>query len=58
VSPRPLSAIVVAAFVVGAALMVLSDSTLTRVLGLACLFAFIAGGVFLIADPRFLADDD
>ena len=40
--------------VVGVVLMVAFESPLTRVLGLVCLFGFIVGGVFLIADPDLL----
>ena len=43
-----------AAFVVGVVLMVGFEHPLTRVLGLLCLFGFIVGGVFLIADPAEL----
>jgi hypothetical protein len=46
-----------AAFVAGVVLMVAFEHVVTRVLGLACLFGFIVGGVFLIADPAFLRDE-
>lgn len=46
-----------ACFVLGVVLMVGFDHTITRVLGMASLFAFIVSGVFLIADPAFLAED-
>ena len=42
---------ILAAAVAGVVLMVAFESPLTRVLGLLCLFGFIVGGVFLIADP-------
>ena len=42
---------ILAAAVLGVVLMVGFESPLTRVLGLLCLFGFIVGGVFLIADP-------
>ncbi len=42
----------------GLALMLAFESAITRVLGLLALFAFIVIGVFLIADPAFLAADD
>jgi hypothetical protein len=51
-------ALVVACFVVGVVLMVAFEYTVTRVLGLAALFAFIVGGVFVIADPGALGDED
>jgi hypothetical protein len=44
--------------VAGLALMLAFESTITRVLGILALFAFIVIGVFLIADPAFLAEDD
>jgi hypothetical protein len=44
--------------VVGLALMLASDSWITRLLGVLALFAFIVIGVFLIADPAFLAEED
>jgi hypothetical protein len=34
------------------------EHTVTRVLGLLLLFAFIVIGVFLIADPEFLGRED
>ena len=43
-----------AAFLVGVVLMVAFEHVVTRVIGLACLFGFIVGGVFLIADPEDL----
>jgi hypothetical protein len=42
----------------GLALMLAFESAITRVLGLLALFAFIVIGVFLIADPAFLAAGD
>ena len=50
--------LIVACFVVGVVLMVAFESAITRVLGVAALFAFIVAGVFAIADPAALADDD
>ena len=57
-SRRALAALVVVSLIAGLALMVPFDTTWTRVAGVACLLAFVAGGVFLIADPAFLAKDD
>jgi hypothetical protein len=51
-------ALTTACFVGGAALMVGFEATITRVLGMAALFAFIVSGVFLIADPAFLEPDE
>jgi hypothetical protein len=45
------------AFFVGLVLMVAFESVITRVLGLIALFTFIVTGVFLIADPVFLGQD-
>ena len=42
----------------GLVLMLGFESAITRVLGLLALFAFIVIGVFLIADPAFLAAED
>ena len=49
---------ILTAAVVGVVLMVGFDSPLTRVLGLLCLFGFIVGGVFLIADPVALGKEE
>jgi hypothetical protein len=46
-------------FLIGAALLFLFETTLTRIVGVAGLFAAIIGGVFAIATPELLeADDD
>jgi hypothetical protein len=50
--------LVVAAFVIGVGLMVPFEATITRILGMTFLLAFIVGGVFVIAEPRFLSADD
>jgi hypothetical protein len=50
--------LVLLAFLLGVGLMIPFEATLTRVLGMAFLFAFIVGGLFLIAEPGFLADDE
>jgi len=42
----------------GLLLMLLFEAWFTRLAGVACLFAFIVTGVFLIADPAFLAAED
>jgi putative effector of murein hydrolase LrgA (UPF0299 family) len=51
-------AALLACLVAGVCLNVFFEHTLTRVLGLLLLFAFIVLGVFLIADPRFLGGDE
>jgi hypothetical protein len=52
-----LSSFVVGSLVAGLALMIPFEATITRVLGVGLLFAFIVGGVFLVAEPRFLVRD-
>ena len=44
--------------VVGLALMLAFESWITRLLGVLALFAFIVIGVFLIADPVFLVEEE
>ena len=51
-------AIPLACFVVGVVLMIGFEETITRVLGMAALFAFVITGVFTIANPEFLEGDD
>jgi hypothetical protein len=51
-------AFTLACFVAGVVLMVAFESAVTRVLGVAALFAFIVAGVFVIADPARLGDED
>jgi hypothetical protein len=51
-------ALMLACLVVGLGLMLAFESAITRVLGLLALFGFIVIGVFLIADPAFLAAED
>ena len=55
---RPLLVCMLACLVVGSLLMVLFEAWVTRALGVIALFAFIVSGVFVIADPAFLAADD
>ena len=50
--------VVAAAFVLGVGLMIPFEYTITRVLGVAFLLAFIVGGVFMIAEPGFLSAED
>ena len=54
----PLLPICVACFVLGAADMVLFEAPVARIVGVALLFAFIVSGVFLVADPDWLASDE
>ena len=48
----------IACFVVGVALMVPFDYTITRILGVAALVAFVVIGVFALASPERLAEED
>jgi hypothetical protein len=42
----------------GLVLMIGFEAPLTRIVGVVALFAFIVSGVFLIADPEFLRQDE
>jgi hypothetical protein len=53
-SRPPLTTAALAAFVVGAGLLVAFEKALTLALGIALLFAFIVLGVFAIASPEYL----
>jgi hypothetical protein len=57
-SRRALGTVVLASLVCGLVLMLGFDRPATRITGVLCLLAFVVSGVFLIADPGFLADDD
>lgn len=58
-SRRALERLWGALFVIGLALMVPFEKTITLALGVACLLAFVALGVYLIAHPSaLLADED
>jgi hypothetical protein len=54
VNPRRLTALMLGCFVAGVLVMVV----LEQAAGVILLFAFIIMGVFLIADPAFLDEDD
>jgi threonine/homoserine efflux transporter RhtA len=59
VSRRALEIAWIALLVVGLALMVPFEETVTLALGVACLLSFVGLGVFLIAHPSaLLATDD
>jgi putative effector of murein hydrolase LrgA (UPF0299 family) len=51
-------AVLLTCLVVGVGLNVAFEHTITRVVGMLLLFAFIVVGVFLIADPEFLGRED
>lgn len=46
------------AFGLGLALMLVFDITATRILGVLLIFGGIGAGVFAIASPDFLAEED
>jgi hypothetical protein len=53
---KTLTRIAIACFVLGVALMIPFEATVTRILGVASLAAFIVIGVFAIARPERLGD--
>jgi hypothetical protein len=55
---RPLIAFMLANLAVGMVLMLVFHAGITRVVGVLTLFAFIVSGVFLIADPNFLGEEE
>ena len=55
---RPAVIAMFACLAAGLVLMIGFELAVTRVLGVLALFAFIVTGVFVIADPEFLARDD
>jgi energy-converting hydrogenase Eha subunit C len=58
VNDRRLLGVCVACFVLGSAVMIGFDAPLARIVGVALLFGFIVSGVFLVANPEFLARDE
>jgi uncharacterized membrane protein YkgB len=54
----PLVALMLGSLAVGLVLMIGFEAPVTRILGVLALFTFIVTGVFLIADPAFLGQDD
>jgi hypothetical protein len=50
--------VLLACLIVGVGLNVAFEYTITRVVGMLLLFAFIVLGVFLIADPEFLGREE
>jgi hypothetical protein len=57
-SRRALEGLWIALLVVGLALMLPFEETVTLALGVACLLGFVGLGVFLIADPSALLEPD
>lgn len=54
---RRLATATVLALVLGVGLMVPFEATVTRILGVASLLAFIVLGVFTLASPELLGED-
>ena len=54
----PLLPICVGCFVLGSAVMLAFEAPLARIVGVALLFGFVVSGVFLVANPEFLAGDE
>jgi hypothetical protein len=54
---RPLLLATLASFVVGAAVMIVFEGTIARVLGMTALVGFIVLGLFLVIDPALLDDE-
>ena len=55
---RPLGLFMFGCLGLGLLLMLIFEHWVTRVVGVAALFGFIVSGVFLIADPAFLPEED
>jgi hypothetical protein len=58
VSRRAAFALMFGALGLGLVVMLASEAWYARVVGVVSLFTFIVAGVFLIADPAFLAAED
>jgi hypothetical protein len=54
----PLAYAALAAGALGFALLLVLDAWFARVLGVLCLFTFIVAGVFAIASPALLDEDE
>jgi preprotein translocase subunit SecD len=54
----PLAIVALIAVVVGFVLLVAFDAWFTRLLGVLALFAFVAAGVFAIASPALLEQEE
>ena len=55
---RRLTVAMLASLALGLVLMLGFEAPLARIVGVPALFAFIVAGVFLIANPAFLAEDE
>ncbi len=55
---RRLTAFMLTSFAVGLVLMIPFEHAVTLALGVLAMVAFVVAGVFLIADPAFLAEEE
>jgi hypothetical protein len=55
---KRLPLLALASFVLGVALMIPFEYTLTRIVGIAALFVAIVAGVFAIATPELLENEE
>jgi hypothetical protein len=55
---RRLFAVTLSSFVLGSLVMLLFEAPAARIVGVALLFCFVVSGVFLVADPDWLAGDE
>jgi hypothetical protein len=55
---KRLPLLALASFVLGVALMIPFENVFTRIAGIAALFAAIVAGVFAIARPEFLEQEE
>ncbi|HEX8102922.1 MAG TPA: hypothetical protein VF533_09930 [Solirubrobacteraceae bacterium] len=54
----PLFGLMLACAGIGVPLMIIFEAPITRIVGVLALFGFIVAGVFVIADPAFLAGEE
>ena len=55
---RRLLGVTIASGLLAAAIMLAFEAPLARIAGVALLFCFIVSGVFMVADPAWLARDE
>ena len=55
---RRLLGLTIASGLLGAGIMLAFEAPVARIAGVALLFCFIVSGVFLVADPAWLARDE
>ena len=57
-SRERLLGLTIGSLVLGSAVMILFEAPLARIVGVGLLFVFVVAGLFLVADPEFLARDE